>query len=51
MIDPRMQEDMLMMRKLTRNLMGCSDTLIVDGDERKFTDSGEHLQKGKPKFV
>jgi hypothetical protein len=39
-----------MMCKLSRNLMGCSDTAIVDGDERKFADSGEHLQKGTGKF-
>jgi hypothetical protein len=38
------------MRKLTLKLKRCSDTSIVDGDERKFADSGEHLRKGTRKF-
>jgi hypothetical protein len=38
------------MRKLTVKLKRCSDTSIVDGVERKFVDSGEHLQKGTGKF-
>jgi hypothetical protein len=31
-------------------LKRCSDTSIVDGDEHKFADSGEHLLKGMEKF-
>jgi hypothetical protein len=31
-------------------LKRCLDTSIVDGDEYKFVDSSEHLQKGTEKF-
>jgi hypothetical protein len=34
------------MRKLTVELMDCSDVSRVDGGELDFTDSGEVLRKG-----
>jgi hypothetical protein len=34
------------MRKLTVELIDCSEAPIVDGDERGFADSGEVLRKG-----
>jgi hypothetical protein len=34
------------MRKLTVELMDCSDVSRVDGDELDFIDSGEHLRRG-----
>jgi hypothetical protein len=33
------------MRKLTMELMDCSEVPIVDRDEHGFADSGEVLQK------
>jgi hypothetical protein len=33
------------MRKLTVELMDCSEVPIVDGDEHGFANSGEVLQK------
>jgi hypothetical protein len=37
------------MRKLTVELMGCSEVSRVDGGELDFADSGEVLQKGMAK--
>jgi hypothetical protein len=34
------------MRKLTVELIDCSEAPIVDGDEHGFADSGEVLRKG-----